>query len=167
MMNFHSSKFPFLWIVATLCHCLGTSPNAIAAEIWLESTVTTPGQMLTDDTHSCEIITNDCEVCITPPGKGKGVCSKLSEECSPTKLTCLESSDTATPKMGQHLLRRSYGEKLRNVSSTESKYIFDRVQQVETFDAEDSVREVIELVEPSQIMTPKTEKLQDRLETMN
>ncbi len=167
MMNFHNGKSPFMYIVACVSLCLGGSTNAMAAEIWLESNAIMPGQMIRGDASSCRIVTNDCEVCITPLGKGEAVCSRRSEECSPTKWYCLEAAGAAPPWMGQHLLRKSHVQSVRRVSSTGSKIFFDRVQPVETFEAEYTARGVIEQTQPLQITPPSTKEFQDRLDSAN
>jgi hypothetical protein len=123
---------PHLRTLAIGC-LLGIMPSpAMAAEIWLGSATMIAGAPAERGSLSCPLITTDCDICITPVGSAEAVCSKRSEQCTPTRWTCFEGigNGIGSPKR-RLVFAQSHAKTLESAAVIGPKLIHDLVPQVE------------------------------------
>ena len=156
---------PHLRTLAIGC-LLGIMPSpAMAAEIWLGSATMIAGAPAERGSLSCPLITTDCDICITPVGSAEAVCSKRSEQCTPTKWTCFEGLGNGIGSTKRRLVfGQSHAKALESAVVIGPKLIHDRVLQVELVaDREDEQGALDRSRLHSPAGGPSMKKIQDRL----
>jgi hypothetical protein len=138
---------------------------AMTAEIWPDSGTTTAGVPGVRESRACPLITTDCDICITPVGSAAAVCSKRSEQCTPTKWTCLEGLGNGIGSTKRRLeFGQSHAKTLDSAVVIGPKLIHDRVPQVEHVADHENEQGVIS---PSRLHSPaekpSVKKIHDRL----
>ena len=149
-----------------ISYLLVTMPSvAMAAEIWPDSATTTAGAAGVRESRACPLITTDCDICITPVGSAEAVCSKRSEQCTPTKWTCFEGLGNGIGSTKRRLVfGQSHAKALESAVVIGPKLIHDRVPQVELVaDREDEQGAFDRSRLHSPAGGPSMKKIQDRL----
>lgn len=145
---------------------LGIMPSAaMAAEIWPDSTMITVGAPAEPGSLSCPLITTDCDICITPVGSAEAVCSKRSEQCTPTGWACFEGIGSGIGSSKRRLVfGQSHAKTLESAVVMGPKLIHDRIPQVELVaDREDEQGAFDRSRLHSPAEGPSVKKIPDRL----
>lgn len=156
---------PHLRTLAIGCLLVIMPSAAIAAEIWPDSATMTTDAPAGRDSLSCPLITTDCEICITPVGSAGAVCSKRSEQCTPTRWTCFEGIGNGIGSTKRRLVfAQSHAKTLESAVAMGPKLIHDRVPQVELVaDREDEQGAFDRSRLHSPAEGPSVKKIPDRL----
>lgn len=163
-MTVHQLVMPYLRTLAVSGLLMTMSSSAMSAEIWPDATLTAdvPGAQ---ETRACSLITTDCEICITPVGSTAVVCSKRSEQCTPTRWSCFEGIGNGVGSTNRRLVfGQSHAKTLESAVVIGPKLIHDRVPHVELVADREDERGAFDRSRPhSPAEGPSVKKIQDRL----
>ena len=156
---------PHLRTLAIGCLLVLIPSAAMAAEIWPDSAKMTAVRPAAHGSLSCPLIITDCDICITPVGSAAAVCSKRSEQCTPTRWTCFEGIGNGIGSTKRRLVfAQSHAKTLESAVVMGPKLIHDRVPQVEfVADQENEQGALTPSRQHSPAEGPSGKKIQDRL----